>query len=191
LDCVNVQQSLRRRNESKVDGVGWDPDSPRSHDGGLQVGFQFLLVIIKRLALDSVQVSKKAATENGIPNGLIDEDFAGDSDWLGSRHLGIQKSVKVVTGTSVEEESKRSQTDGTHNVVWLITAFDEILCQDISDGESGEGCQTFGQERLSVQQFVVSCPKRCHFLQFLIIKRYLFNFKKGKECEDSYSHSCR
>ena len=162
LDGVDVQQSLRWRNESKVDRVGRDPDSPRSHDGGFEIGIKLLGVIVEGFALSKVEESKEGASKDGVPNGLVDEDLAGDGDGLGSWQLGIQKSVEVVTGTSVEEESKGSQTDGTHNIVWLVTVFDELLCQDISDGESGEGGQTFRQKRLCVQQFVVSCPDRCH-----------------------------
>jgi len=163
LDSVDVQQSLRWRNESKVDGVGRNPDGPGSHDGGLEISFELLGVIREGFALGKVEVSKEGASKDGVPNGLIDENLGGDSHRGGSRQLGIQESVKVVTGGSVEEKSEGSQTDGTHNVVWLVTFFDETLSQNISDGESGEGGKTFRQKRLCVQQFVVSCPERCHF----------------------------
>jgi len=163
LDSVNVQQSLGRRNKSKIDGVCRDPDGPGSHDGGLEVGVEFLGVIAPGFALHHVEVSKEAATKDGVPNGLIDKDFRGDGDRFGSRHFGIQHSVKVVTGASVEEESEGSETDGAHNIVWFVAGFDEFLRQDISHGESGEGGQTLGQEWLGVQQFIVSCPNRCHF----------------------------
>jgi len=163
LDSVDVQQSLRRRNESKVDGVGRNPDGPGSHDGGLKISFELLGVVREGFALGKVEVSKEGASKDGVPNGLVNENLAGDGHGGGSWQFGVQESVKVVTSGSVEKKSERSQTDGTHDIVWLVTFFDETLCQNISDGESGEGGKTFRQKRLCVQQFVVSCPERCHF----------------------------
>jgi len=162
LDGVDVQQSLGGRNKGKVNRVGGDPDGPGSHDGGLEIGVELLGVVGPGLALGKVQESKEAATKDGVPDGLVDEDLAGNSDGLGSGQLGIQKSVKVVAGASVEEESEGSQSDGSHNVVGLVAGFNEFLSQHVSGGESGEGGQTLGQERLGVQQFVVSCPDGCH-----------------------------
>jgi len=162
LDGVNVQQSLRGRNKGKVDSVGGDPNSPRPHNGGLEVGIEFLGVVAPRFALDHVQVSKEGATKDGIPNGLVDKDFGSDSDGFSSGQFAVQHSVKVVTCTSMEKESEGTQTDRTHDIVWLVTGFDEFLCQDISHGESGEGGQTFGQEWLGIQQFIVASPNRCH-----------------------------
>lgn len=142
--------------------VSWYPHSPGSHDGSLEIGLELLGVVVPRLSFNQVQVSKEHASKDGVPDGLINKDLGGNCDGLGSGELAIQKAVKVVSGTSVDKESERSQTDGTHNVIWLATILDKVLRQDISGGESCQRSQALGQKRLCLQQLVVASPKSRH-----------------------------
>jgi hypothetical protein len=46
-------------------------------------------------------VPKEHETKDGIPNGLIDGDLCGNSQWSSPGKFIIEKSVKVVAGGTV------------------------------------------------------------------------------------------
>ena len=59
MDRVDVEETLRRGDEGEVDGVGRDPNSPRSHDGRLEIGLELGNILIPALPLNGVEVSKE------------------------------------------------------------------------------------------------------------------------------------
>jgi hypothetical protein len=152
--------------------VSWHPHSPGSHDSRFEISLELLDVIVPRFAFDEIQISEKHKTKDGVPHGLINKDLGGNRDGLGPGKLAVQKAVEIVTGTSVDEKSKGSQTNSAHDIVWLAILFDKSLRQDISSGESSQGCQTLGQERLRLQQLVVTSPKTRHFVCVFVARDY-------------------
>lgn len=161
LNRVDVQQTLRGGNKGKVDCVGRNPNSPTSHDRSLEVCLELGHVIIPRLALDKVQVSKEHTTKNGVPNGLVDKDLGGNRHGCRSGELGVKESVKEVSRATVNEESKGAHSKGPHRVVGTFL-FDKDLRQNVTCSESGERSETLSQEGLRIQQLVVSSPKSRH-----------------------------
>lgn len=153
---------------------------PTTHDSSLQVRLDLCHVIIKRLSFHNVKVSKEHATENRVPDGLINGNLSGDGDGGSAWQLGIQESVKVVTRGSVQQESKGSHTNRTHKVVGLVTSLDKVLRQNITDGETGQGSQSLGQQGLGFQHCVVTGPKHTHFEEnFLVCCVYDAYEKEG------------
>ena len=112
------------------------PNRPTSHDCRLQIGLDLILIILKRLPLDKIQVTKEHEAEDGIPNSLINENFGSDSLGLCSREFRIEESVEVMPGSTVDEETEGSETDGTHGIVGLAILVDKVLGEDITDGKT-------------------------------------------------------
>jgi hypothetical protein len=184
LDCVNVEKTLAWRNKGKIDGMGRNPDRPTSHDSRLEVGLELVFVLFKGLALHQTEVTKEHETKDGVPDGLINGDLGGNRQGSGSRKLPVEETVKVVTGRSVNQESETSQSDGTHDIVRLVCILDKVLCETITGGETDQGCQGLGEERLRRQKLIVSSPESTHF--------GLLNNSDGSEAngENCVSVSC-
>jgi hypothetical protein len=163
LDGVDVQQTLVGWDKSEIDGMRRNPDSPTSHDGRLEVGLELVGVLLKGLALHQTEVTKEHASKDGVPDGLINSNLGGNCQWSSSWKLSIEETVKVVTGGSVQQESETSQSDGTHDIIRLVRVLDKVLCENISGGETDQGCQRLGEERLRSQKLIVSCPESTHF----------------------------
>ncbi len=143
--------------------MSWDPNSPAAHNGSFQISLQLIRVILERLPLDSVQVTEKHEAEDGVPHRLIDQNFAGDCYWLRAGEFGVEESIEIMPSSSVDEESERPQTNRTHNVVGLAVVVDELLGEDITDGETRERGECFGEERLRLKHGVVFGPDSAHF----------------------------
>lgn len=163
LDCVNVQQTLVGWNKGKIDGMGWYPDRPTSHDSRLEVGLELIGVLFPGLALHQTEVTKEHASKDGVPDGLINGNLGGNRQWSGSWKLAIEETVKVVTGRSVQQKAETSQSDSTHDIIRLVLVLDKVLCENITGGETDQGCQGLGEERLRSQKLVVTSPESTHF----------------------------
>ena len=139
--------------------MGRNPDSPTAHNGSLQVGLQLLNVLVKGLALEGTEVAEEHAAENGVPNRLVDQNLGRNCHGLSARHLRIEHTVEVVASGSVAEEAEGAEADGAHGIVRCTVIVDEVLCQNISGGESDEGRHHLGEERLGLEESIVSGPK--------------------------------
>ena len=162
--------------------MGRDPNGPTSHNGSLEIGLDLGNILIPALSFDGVEVAKEHASKNWVPHGLIDEDLGSDSDRLGSGELGIEESIEEVTRRTVEEETEGTQADGAHGVVGGTVVVDELLCEDITDGETDQRGAHLGKERLSLEDGVVSGPKS-HFCM-LYWMRYTYNSTQQTKNKD-------
>jgi hypothetical protein len=150
-------------NKGKIDSVRRNPDSPTSHDGRLEVGLELVGVLLKGLALHQTKVTKEHASKDGVPDGLINGNLRSNRQRSGSWKLSVEETVKVVTGGSVQQESETSQSDGTHDIVRLVRVLNKVLCENITGGETDQGCQGLGEERLRSQKLIVCSPESTHF----------------------------
>mmetsp|Transcript_127 Transcript_127/g.295 ORF Transcript_127/g.295 Transcript_127/m.295 type:complete len:152 (-) Transcript_127:123-578(-) len=141
------------------------PNSPTSHHGRLQISLNLILIILERLPLGNIEVSKEHETKNGIPHGLVDENLSGDGGGFGSGEFGVKKSVEVVTGSSVNQEAEGSKTEGTHRIVGLAIIIDKILSEDVTYGEPGERSECLGEEGLRLKHCVISGPESAHIAE--------------------------
>ena len=124
------------------------PHRPGSHDGRLEIGLDLIGVIRKGFSFHQVEVTKEHATKDGVPDGLINKDLGSDRLGGGTGQLGVEESVKVVSRGTVQEETKGTETNGSHEIVGLVAGFNELLRQDVSGRESGEGSESLGKEGL-------------------------------------------
>jgi hypothetical protein len=136
-----------------------------SHDGRLQIGLKLIRVIFERLPLDNIQVTEEHEAEDGVPHRLIDQNFRGDSYGLRAGKFGVEESIEIMSGSSVDEESERSKTNRTHNVVGLAIVVDELLGKDVTDGETRERGECLGEKRLCLKHSVVSGPDSTHIFR--------------------------
>jgi len=82
---------------------------------------------------------------------LINQHFGRDGGRLGSGKLGVEETIEIMTGSSMDEKSERTKTDGTHWIVGLAIVVDKILREDVTDGKASEGGECLGEERLSLK----------------------------------------
>ena len=148
--------------------MGRDPNGPTSHNGCLEIGLDLGNILIPALSFDGVEVAEEHTSEDRVPHGLIDEDLGSDSDRLGSGELGIEESIEEVTCRTVEEETEGTQADGSHGVVGGTVIVDELLREDITDGETDQRGAHLGKERLSLEDGVVSGPKSHFYVLFFV-----------------------
>lgn len=80
LDSVNVQETLRRRDEGEVDRVGGDPHGPGPHDGGSNIVLDLLLDVVRRLPLRNAQVREEHYCEDGVPDSLSKSRVSADAE---------------------------------------------------------------------------------------------------------------
>ena len=142
--------------------MGWYPHSPTTHNSGLEIRSELVSVLLEGLAFHGAEVPKEHATENRVPNGLIDSNFGGNRHGSRSRKLGIQKSIKVVTRSSVDQETKRSQTDSSHDIVGLVTALNKGLSEHVTNSETRQRREGLGEQGLGIQHGIVTSPKSTH-----------------------------
>ena len=63
---------------------------------------------------------------------------------------------------SVDQESERTEFEGPHGVIGFSIVIDKFLGEDISSGESDERGESLCEERLCLEEFVVTCPDCAH-----------------------------
>lgn len=82
---------------------------------------------------------------------MINQHFGSDSGGLGSGKLGIEEAVEIMSGSSMDEKSERTKTDGAHWIVGFAIVVDKILREDVTNGETSEGGERLGEEGLSLE----------------------------------------
>jgi hypothetical protein len=163
-ECTRISNCTNSPTTIKIEKLTcWDPDSPGPHDSRLEVGLELVGVLFKGLALHQTEVTKEHASEDGVPDGLINSNLGSNRQRSGAWKLSIEETVKVVTGGSVAQEPKTSQSYGTHDIVRLVRVLHKFLCEDITGGETDQGCQGLGEERLRSQKLIVGSPESTHF----------------------------
>ena len=67
-----------------------------------------------------------------------------------------------MSGGTVDEETERPKTDGTHDIVWLAIIIDKFLGEHITNGKTGERSECLGEEGLRLKHSIVFCPDSAH-----------------------------
>ena len=156
----NTYQSLAGRHKTEVNKVRRDPHRPRPHHRRRQIILNLSLDVRKRLALGHAEVGEEHDAEAWVPQELIDSHLRSNGLHGRARDLLVKPAVEVVAGGSVNQETKGTQTEGTHHVVaLLLVGHNEFLGEDVTEGEAREGGHSLNQQRVCLQCRIVLRPQ--------------------------------
>jgi len=122
----------------------------------------FFLYSSKYFPADAMRWPKWHATENRIPEEMINYNLRFDCYRFCSWYFRVKESVEVMTSSSVKKKSEGTQTSCVHKIAWRVTLTDEMLRENIPNRESCELRERLGQKRLWRQEMILSCPNSTH-----------------------------
>jgi len=147
-----------------------NPNRPTSHDSRGQIRLELLGVVGETLTLTEIQITKEHATEDGVPEGLVNEHLGRDGLGRCTREFRVEESVKVMTCGSMNEETEGSKANCSHHIVRLVIVIDEFLGEDVSHTESEQRRAGLGEQRLRLENLIVFTPDRAHCVLLYILR---------------------
>ena len=115
---VDKDQTVLGRDELEVDSVHNGPDLPRSLHSGEEIVLDLIDNSGDGVSVDQTQVSEEDTHEHGAPEELINSDLESHVLGFGSRNLGVQPVVEVVSRGSMVDETKDTESDESLHVEW-------------------------------------------------------------------------
>lgn len=160
LQRVDVQETLRRGDERKVDSMRQRPELPARSDAGPRVVLDLCLDLLSAPSFRNSEVREEDDREDWRPQYLVDGDLGRDLYDTCTRNQTVQEPIEVMSRRPMKEESERGHPCQTCGIQVLDLAH-VLLRQKVAREESDEGRQGLCEDRLVGQVTIVPIPQTC------------------------------
>mmetsp|Transcript_9032 Transcript_9032/g.19577 ORF Transcript_9032/g.19577 Transcript_9032/m.19577 type:complete len:253 (-) Transcript_9032:167-925(-) len=156
LDGVDVEHTLRARDEPEVDRMRDRPHLPAARDLGEELVLGLVHHVLDALALKQRDVREEHHAENGVPKNLVDEDLGEDHLRIFAGDQAIELAIEPVRRGAVDEEAEAGQPEEAVPVKRLL--LNKFLGKNVAKRKASERGQSLHEKWLFVQQLIVPLP---------------------------------